>query len=259
MPARPYAKHAFTLLELLLVVAVIGLLLAILMPALSAASEAGRSVVCETNLNQLFHGSFSYSQANDDRLPYYAGRDVGPRQELQWWVTQIARGMDQFEPKIYRCPADTTPQTHIRIYVHNGTVYMADGLNEVDHPINPFTLTVTYRGSCEHIESFADGFQSRKATSWAHPDKAMELVEGIAMAMDKECVRLDMLRAMSGSADPRVPDINRVRPVRERYTHYESWMRHFGTTNVLFMDGHVAMHTPGQIGKLAWIQEFRER
>ena len=60
MSTRPHARYGFTLLELLVVVAVIGLLRALLMPALSAANEAGRATVCATNLNQLFHGSFAY-------------------------------------------------------------------------------------------------------------------------------------------------------------------------------------------------------
>ena len=69
--SRPSSRRGFTLLELLVIVAVLGLLLAMLLPALSAASEAGRAVICGTRLNQFLHGSYVYTEANDGTLPYY--------------------------------------------------------------------------------------------------------------------------------------------------------------------------------------------
>jgi prepilin-type N-terminal cleavage/methylation domain-containing protein len=50
---RPTAAGAFTLIELLVVIAIIALLLAVLIPALRAAKEQARKVICGTHLNQL--------------------------------------------------------------------------------------------------------------------------------------------------------------------------------------------------------------
>lgn len=45
-------KNAFTLVELLVVVAVIGILASLIMPAVSRAKHSGRSAVCQNNIRQ---------------------------------------------------------------------------------------------------------------------------------------------------------------------------------------------------------------
>ena len=241
MATRPSAQRAFTLLELLVVVAVITLLLALLLPALSLAHASGQSVVCASDLTQLSHGSFAYSEDFDDRLPHYSQGKTRTqnRGDQEWWVTQVARGIDQFEPGIYRCPSDTTPINTLEVYLHNGIPYFTDG-EKVDYPINPFTLYVSYRGFCALVEYAPPGdrFHGRRRTSLSRPDKAMEMVEGSGGSA-QECATYGELSGLAGK-DP-----------RKKFSVYESWERHIGATNVLFMDGHVAMHWPPEIGNLA--------
>lgn len=59
----------FTLIELLVVISIIALLIAILLPALGAAREQAKRVLCAARLSQLHLGSSIYANDNDDWLP----------------------------------------------------------------------------------------------------------------------------------------------------------------------------------------------
>jgi prepilin-type N-terminal cleavage/methylation domain-containing protein/prepilin-type processing-associated H-X9-DG protein len=66
-------KHcrAFTLIELLVVIAIIALLIGILLPALGAARDQSRAIVCGSRLQQLGVGIAAYLNDYDNTLPQY--------------------------------------------------------------------------------------------------------------------------------------------------------------------------------------------
>lgn len=59
------SKVAFTLVELLVVIAVMAVLMGVLMPVLSAARGQAKSLVCRSNLRQLVIAALSYAGEND--------------------------------------------------------------------------------------------------------------------------------------------------------------------------------------------------
>jgi prepilin-type N-terminal cleavage/methylation domain-containing protein len=60
--------RAFTLIELLVVVAIIALLLSILTPALNKVKQAGKKVVCNSNVKQLGMAYSMYAQMYGGRF-----------------------------------------------------------------------------------------------------------------------------------------------------------------------------------------------
>lgn len=88
-------SHGFTLIELLVVISIIGLLMAILMPALSAARERGRETACKAQLQQFGMGFMSYANSNDDYVcsgsfdPEASNGRDGPVDQVGWVADMV--------------------------------------------------------------------------------------------------------------------------------------------------------------------------
>lgn len=71
-PGRDHRRSAFTLIELLIVIAIIALLISILLPALQAARNEGTKTVCLSGLKEIMKGNFMYEGDHDTReVPWY--------------------------------------------------------------------------------------------------------------------------------------------------------------------------------------------
>jgi len=109
----------FTLVELLVVIAVIGILISLLLPAVQAAREAARRIQCTSNLKQLHLAVLNYADAH--RVLPEAGITDSPGQILRCrhgkmfsWIVLILPQMEQmtlhdqfdFDLTVLEQPAD---------------------------------------------------------------------------------------------------------------------------------------------------------
>jgi prepilin-type N-terminal cleavage/methylation domain-containing protein len=76
------SKKGFSLVEILVVVAIIGILMAIIMPTYKGIASKGRAVKCKANLKNLYTASMLYAKDNgESRLPNAFSR--------VWWNEQF--------------------------------------------------------------------------------------------------------------------------------------------------------------------------
>lgn len=89
-------RPAFTLVELLVVITIIGILIALLLPAVQAAREAARRISCTNNLKQLALAVCNYESAHKMYPINYGGNAAtGTTMTGHSWITGVLPFMEQ--------------------------------------------------------------------------------------------------------------------------------------------------------------------
>ncbi len=166
--ARPVLGRAFTLIELLLVIAIIAILASLLLPALSKAKANSRKIACMSNLRQVVAAWHMYAVDNEDRLAptqlFVPGESYPSRWcQGDWTYTSrdstnthlfMGRHVGSIGPyfgdaKILRCPDDRSlvtvgnnrPEPRVRSYSIPGHVgdYEGDKIGTEGNGLNLVT------------------------------------------------------------------------------------------------------------------------
>ena len=94
-------RSGFTLVELLVILAIVAILASLLLPALARAKERGRRAVCLSNLSQLLKACTMYAMDNEDK--FFPARQGSKQIALSPLDTRTASSVGLFGT-IWTCP-----------------------------------------------------------------------------------------------------------------------------------------------------------
>ena len=204
----------FTLVELMLVVAIIAILMTILLPALKTVKEKAKSITCTNNQKQMSTSFMMYASDFDGWLPctlqqsFPAGSwcyMISPYAEGETW--EIAAGLPLNSKPIYFCPSSKdsiTSGPYAGNYKHNQLL---------SYGYNSYLFDLNYKS------------YNRKVGQFAQPDTLLMTADLEYPAYTNQPVYLGLrLGNMIHHAPWRPECVSR---------------RHNNGSNVLFVDGHV--------------------
>jgi len=163
-------RKAFTLVELLVVVGIVGVLVGILLPALAAASTSARRVACLSNLRQLSVAAHAYTANHNGRFPIAYFQSPGPPTvSYNWDFTTVRAGPGaaptilpgllwegQQAPAVQQCPAfDGRSATAADPYT--GYNYNTSYIGHGQHEAIPQPARITEVRRASHTALFGDG------------------------------------------------------------------------------------------------------
>lgn len=156
---RTLRTRGFTLIEVLVVVAIIATLAAVLLPSLARARANARSSVCMSNLHQFGVALQMYQSENKDYIPR------GGTQISQIWVMLVAR---QIGDKRKYVTVEHVPVERYPIYSCPERVKTLP-FRFIDYVINAVPRDLKY-GEAPREENFPT-----PAGRWRHPGKVLLL------------------------------------------------------------------------------------
>ena len=243
------SRSAFTLLELLVVIAVITLLLAILLPALGRAREEGRGALCAATLHNAGLATTLYFQDNGDLFwPYFVdtrGENGGRR----WWFG--------FEPG---GPASSRSQTHRHLDKAAGFLgpYLTGSPKDFRCPSFPyaggkyFPKFSPHAGGYGYNSASLGGFNA--LNPFEHRPRSIQELDGQTSDVFVLADGIHFDRLDYSSSPPLAQTFNEPAYIQWQDPAFFSsnlginggfgHFRHNGRANVLYADAHVAGQPP---------------
>jgi prepilin-type N-terminal cleavage/methylation domain-containing protein len=181
------SAKGFTLVELLMVIAIIAILAALLLPMISAARSKARVTTCMSNLRQISLGVRMYSDDSNDASP-----SAGPAAATSTNVVSLYSGYKEFmknyvgvkgvsssRDKLFACPADTFYPN----FITNGPLplhYVQESFHDV--PFSSFSSYMFNGGDnvtrkFEKFEVTLPGLSGIKLSSIRHPARTVLVAE----------------------------------------------------------------------------------
>jgi prepilin-type processing-associated H-X9-DG protein/prepilin-type N-terminal cleavage/methylation domain-containing protein len=215
--ARRHLNTAFTLVELLVVVAIVAMLSAMLLPGLGQAKQRARSTICLSNLRQMGIAAQGYLNTHQGYFPiaYYSENKPGLFISYAWDFTTI-RDWNADSTRVVPgvlWEGSTNPEIHQCPSFESGHNWLAD-------PFTGYNYNTSYigHGQCEAIPAPA------RIIAIRYPDQCALFGDGEYAAGANKFMRAPWRNP--GDAQ-----------FSGRFAGTQGY-RHLGKTNAAFCDGH---------------------
>lgn len=257
-PASIRSRRAFTLAELLIVVAILALLAALLFPVLSRAREGGRKSVCQSNLRQIGLGIQQYSRDYDET---YLGYQLSYGTADVSWPTLLHPYVKN--SPIFACPTASETPTSSPFFPGRSYVGLlpTDGSDSGQGRVNVLSYAMNVIRS-NRLNSNQEGWRTPGWGTPANPKHGFISPSGTPLrvaAVPAPSATIFVVDAWTTNVSPvlsnRAQTLRQIKwergtdygdlsaPANANTAHTRVASRHLDGFNVLFADGHVQWRT----------------
>ncbi len=236
-------RNGFTLIELLAIIAILGLLAAILVPVFARVRENGRRSVCLSNERQIGLAFLQYEQESNERFPQGSVKRANwdPPSETppsgEGWAGQIYPYLKS--TPVFQCPNDPTPPAPPAAVVSYGYNDWMPASSQVKampaRVLTPAKTVLLFEvaGSTAQVTSLDEGASGGRQRFSASGDGG--ILASWPGGAGGEC---KYATGWMGDVDP-------YRSGSSQFP--ERTGRHANGANYLLADGHVKWLLPGQV------------
>jgi len=176
-------RDRFTLIELLIVIAIISILAGIFLPALQKARDKARESLCFNNLKQIGYVTGNYTEDNEGFVPPSVAVEGGGSDEIGW-PNLLANSYDMKNERTFQCPAFIEDSQF-----YNPSTYSASGSFDLDKC--SYIMNTISKGKWNGAD--IGGAKSSESTGWGknsrNPVKFVQVKDPSSKIYIVDCLR----------------------------------------------------------------------